>query len=387
MKPTSYSLSGYGRMIIDRPRMDAYVQALKHAIQPGDVVLDIGTGTGIFALLACQFGASKVYAIDPSDAIQVGKEIAIANGYGDRIEFIQDISTNIHLPEAVQVIVSDLRSVLPLFQHHINAIVDARQRFLAPNGILIPQCDQLWVSIITAPDFYQPYTSPWIESPYGINLQATHRFVTNAWKRIAIKPEHLLLKPQCSDTLHYSTISTPNYRTTLNWSVDREGTVHGIGIWFDTTLFEESGFSNAPDQPELIYGNAFFPFSQPINLLPGDSLSLQLRANLVGDDYVWSWKTKVLEQGDPVHIKAHFQQSTFFGEPRSPQQLQQQSDRFVPTLNETGKIDHLILTLMEQSQSLGAIAQQLAAQFPQRFPTHQVALTHVSELSQRYSES
>jgi protein arginine N-methyltransferase 1 len=158
-------------------------------------------------------------------------------------------------------------------------------------------------------------------------------------------------------------------------------------LWFNTTLIDGVGFSNAPSQPDTIYGKAFFPLSNPVDLAPWDTITVQLKANLVGDDYIWSWNTKVLGQGNPTDIKADFHQSTFLGTPLSPNQLRKLSDRFVPTLNETGKIDHLILILMEQNQSLGAIAQQLAAQFPQRFPTHQVALTHVSELSQRYSES
>ncbi|MGA9378220.1 MAG: 50S ribosomal protein L11 methyltransferase, partial [Phormidium sp.] len=99
-----YSISGYGSMIADKGRMDAYVKALRQTVKPDSVVVDIGTGTGIFALLACQFGAKKVYAIEPSDAIQVAKEIAGKNGYGDRIIFIQDISTKVQLPELAKVI-------------------------------------------------------------------------------------------------------------------------------------------------------------------------------------------------------------------------------------------------------------------------------------------
>lgn len=97
--------------------MDAYVKALRQAVTPESVVLDIGTGTGIFAMLACQFGAKKVYAIEPSDAIQVGKEIAAANGYDNSIEFIQKLSTEVELPEPADVIISDLRSICPCFNN------------------------------------------------------------------------------------------------------------------------------------------------------------------------------------------------------------------------------------------------------------------------------
>ena len=59
-----YSIYSFGSMITNSERMAPYVQALRAAIKPNSIVVDIGTGTGIFALLACQFGARKVYAIE-----------------------------------------------------------------------------------------------------------------------------------------------------------------------------------------------------------------------------------------------------------------------------------------------------------------------------------
>src|SRR5687767_11640886 len=113
-----YSIADYGAMISDDVRMGAFMRALRETVKPGAVVIDIGTGTGIFALLACRLGARRVYALEPDDAIQVAREIAAANGYADRIEFIQAMSTQVTLPERADVIISDLGGVLPWFQQH-----------------------------------------------------------------------------------------------------------------------------------------------------------------------------------------------------------------------------------------------------------------------------
>src|SRR5262245_23219624 len=136
-----YSISGYGGMIADGVRVNAYAAALRQAIKPGSVVVDIGTGIGFFAVLACQLGAQRVHAIEPDDAIELARAIAAANGCADRIRFIQDVSTKVDLPEHADVIVSDLRGVLPLFQQHIPLIIDARSRFLSLSGSLISQRD------------------------------------------------------------------------------------------------------------------------------------------------------------------------------------------------------------------------------------------------------
>jgi protein arginine N-methyltransferase 1 len=145
-----YTISQYGNMYISKARMNAFEAALREIITTNSVVLDIGTGTGIFALLACRYGARHVYAIEPDDAIDVGRQAGAANGYSNRITFIQSRSTNITLPEPVDIIVSDLGGLLPLYGRHIPSIIDARTRFLTPCGALIPQQDHLRVAIIQA---------------------------------------------------------------------------------------------------------------------------------------------------------------------------------------------------------------------------------------------
>jgi type I protein arginine methyltransferase len=386
MSVKSYSIWNYGRMIRDTGRMDAYTKALCEAVQPNAVVLDIGTGTGIFSMLACQFGARKVYAIDPTNAIQVAREMAVANGYANRIEFIQALSTDVSLPEPVDVIISDLRGVLPLFQNHIHAIADARQRFLKPDGILIPQQDILWAVVVEAPDLYEPYAIPWEHNSYGLDMSAARQFVENTWGKGRVAPEQFLVEPQAWTTLDYTTIENPDVRAELTWTMTRSGTAHGLVIWFDATLIAGVQFTNAPGTPELIYSSAFFPWAKPVTLMVGDIVTVSLQADLVGEDYIWGWNACVRAQEPPQHIKAQLKQSTFWGEPLSALQLRKQAASYVPTLNEDGQIDHFILELISQGTVLSTIADQVFAQFPKRFATHQDALTQVGSLSQKYSE-
>lgn len=381
-----YRVHDYGAMIADRVRMEAYTQALRQSLKPGAVVLDLGTGTGIFALLACKFGAARVYAVEYNDAIEVARQMAAANGYADRITFIQELSTRVNLPEKADVIISDLRGVLPLLEHHIPSLVDARERLLAPGGVLIPQRDTLWAALLSAPPIYEQYFQPWHGDVYGFDTQAVRRMLANYWRHAEITAEQLLEEPQCWATLDYRTVREPNLAGELRWKITTPATAHGLGLWFDATLLEGVQFSNAPGNPNMIYGRAYFPWPQPVALAAGDEVNVRIQANAVDNDYVWSWNTAVFSSENDSKPKAEFQQSTFLGVPLSPQQLRKRADSFVPNLNEEGEIARVVLQKMNEREMLGDIARDLTQQFPQRFLDWQSALSRVGELSLLFSE-
>ena len=377
-----YSVHFYGQMLADTLRMEAHSAALRRAVRPESVVLDLGCGPGVFALLACELGARRVLAVEPDNVIQLAREAAIANGFDDRIEFFQNLSTDITLPERADVIISDLRGVLPWYQQHIPSIVDARKRLLAPGGILVPHRDVMWAAVVDAPDRYQEIVEPWRSN--GLDLSAARRVVTNTWRKTRIKPDELLVQPSRWATLDYYEIQSPNIRAEVNWQVARSGTAHGLAVWFDSELIDEIGFSNHPDGPELIYGNGLFPFSHPVEVVEGDRIQVTLRADFIRDDYVWRWDTYVFAAGDSVTPRASFKQSTFFGVPLSPEQMRKQAAAYKPALDHRGEARSFIMELMTGENSLAEIAARLAKRFPSRYTDWQDALDEVTEVSREF---
>src|SRR5215470_938921 len=249
-----YSLGAYGTMIADRVRMEAYAEALRKTVHKGSVVAELGTGPGIFAVLACQLGASRVYAIEPAEIIQVAREVAAANGCADRIEFFEELSSRVTLPARADVMLSDLRGLLPLFQRHIPEIVDARRRFLAPGGIMIPRKDTVWAAVVEAPKPYAEIVDPWDKNAFSQDLAPVRRLGINDGQKVRISPDQLLTGNRLWVTLDYPTIENHDVRGDLEWAVERSGTGHGIVVWFDADLAEGIGFSNAPGMAETVYG-------------------------------------------------------------------------------------------------------------------------------------
>jgi type I protein arginine methyltransferase len=317
-KFSMYSLHFYGQMMADATRMDAYAAALRQVVTPDSVVMDLGCGPGVFALLACKLGARRVYAVEPENVIGLAREAAAANGFTELIEFFETLSTEITLTEPADIIISDLRGVLPWFEQHIPSIIDARKRLLASGGVLIPQRDLLWAAVVEAPAQYEELINPWQHNNFGLDLSAGTHLITNTWRKTRLAPEQLLTEPVCWTKIDYYEVDNPDIRAEISWRTERDATAHGVAVWFDSELVDGIRFSNHPAAPPLIYGAGFFPFSQPVDVKQGDRVELQLAADLVQDGYVWRWDTKVFAD---THVKASFRQSTFFGVPLSTAQL------------------------------------------------------------------
>jgi protein arginine N-methyltransferase 1 len=377
-----YALGDFGAMTADGERFAAYRQAIKQTVRPGDSVLEIGCGPGVFAMLACQAGARKVYAIDSEEIVYFARELAAANGFSDQTEFIQSDSRKLQLPEYVNVIVSDIRGALPFFGHGVAAIDDARRRLLLPGGCLIPQRDTLKAAVIEAGDFYTKLASPWIEPAPALNLSLTLEFLLNQIHKGCFRDDQLLTTAQTWAVLDYAVGADPNATADLDFSVTRPGMAHGICLWFETELIRNIGFSSGPGSQKTVYGQVFLPWLEPVPLEPGQKIQVKLRANLVGDDYVWRWETKTCGSAGTAR---HFQQSTFHGANFTPQSLRRRAADFVPSLSEEGQANRWMLQAIDGKTSLQEIAQAAAKKFPRIFPRWEDALHRAAELAAQFS--
>ena len=380
-----YDLFAYGKMIADTVRMQAYADALRERVNADSVVLDIGTGTGILALLACRFGAKKVYAVEPDEAVHLAKEISAVNGWSEKIHFYRKCSNDLTLPEPVDIIVSDLRGVLPVFHQHIPTIIDARDRLLSGTGCLIPVLDQLNISIVSAPELMATYRHPWMDSPYGIQMQPAAHCLFHLWRKATFEKQDLLSLPAVWATLDYRTIDRADVQGSVELQISKKGTAHGFTVWFDTELSHDIGFSTAPGAAETVYGQAFFPWPDPLSLDTGDTVSVSLKAAYVNNDYIWWWDSKIFDNRKPKLLKAEYRQSTFFAKPLGLEQLRKRESSFAPQLEASGRIDRFILQQMDGKQSLEAIAMRTLKQFPEYLSTVKEALRRVADLSERYS--
>ncbi len=128
----------HARMLHDSRRTGDYLTAIAAAVRPGDVVVDIGTGSGVLAVAAARAGARHVYAIEASDIAGVAERVFALNGVADRVTLVPGWSRQVELPEPADLLVSEIIGSEPLEEEILETTLDARRRLLRPGARLLP---------------------------------------------------------------------------------------------------------------------------------------------------------------------------------------------------------------------------------------------------------
>ncbi|HSC27923.1 MAG TPA: 50S ribosomal protein L11 methyltransferase [Vicinamibacterales bacterium] len=379
----SYRLRHYARMFADGNRNDAYRAALAEVISPGASVLDIGTGTGLLAMMACHAGARRVYAVEQAPIIQFARDLAAHNGVADRIVFIERVSTAVRLPERVDAVVSDIRGVLPLSGTAVTSIIDARDRLLRPGGALVPLADALSAAVVSASSTIDAYVSPWTRPSWGVDATPLASAAAQQIVPVAPGDVELLSGPAPWVTIDYNTVTTPSARGTVEWCMPAAATAHGFVLWFEALLAPGISYSTAPGGADTLYGLAFFPWPGAVDCPAQGSVRVDLRADLIGAAYVWTWRTVV----DSVAGRREFSQSTFAGMPLARARLDRGRPDAVPLVSGWADVDAAALALMRHGLTLREVARRLCERFPESLPTRDAALARAADLAGRYAIS
>ena len=379
-----YELDAFGSMINDQVRMNAYAEALRRTITPDSVVLDVGSGTGIMALLAARFGAERVYAVESNPLVNLGARLAAENGLSDRIRFVRGLSQQIELTRKVDVVVSDLRGALPLSSGHIEAIVDARNRLLRPGGTMIPLEDRVYIAPIEAAEAHSGILSPWLDEPHGFQMTAAEHAALNAGLAMLKSYDQLLGPGQMIATLDYRVLETLRIDSRVTLPIVRSGLVHGLSAWFDAELVRGVRFSTAPDKAKTVYGRRFFPLTEPVAVHRGDEIRARIKADQVGGKTIWMWRGRVVAADGET--RASFELSNVFYNPASPMVREVFGPDCVPVLSGEGRIIREILDGIDGIRTLGSLAAEIASGHPGRFEVGEEALAFVRDVAESQAD-
>jgi protein arginine N-methyltransferase 1 len=309
-----YRVRDYAAMIADARRLGAYRRALRRAVRPGSIVLDLGTGSGVLALIACRFGAKRVHAVEPGEVIELAKALARENGCADRIAFLHGKVSELKLARRADVLVSDVHGVLPYYGEGLAAILDARRRLLRRGGVMIPERDVVYAALVRERCIARP-AGAWRGNVAGLSMEAMWRAMSNALHSVRLSRADLASPARRAAVLDYRTFTGDRLDARVAWNVARGIAAQGVALWFDSRLARGVTYSNAPGRAPLIYGQKLLAWPEPVRLRAGERVCVRVRADRAGLHYVWRWNSEVLDRAG--RTRCNFEQSSFLSEPIS----------------------------------------------------------------------
>jgi type III protein arginine methyltransferase len=136
----------------DLPRNAAYDAALRRAIKPGDRVLEIGTGSGILAMMAARAGAAEVVTCEMNPVVaERATQIIAQNGYADRVRVIAKHSDalrlGVDLSRRADILVSEIIGPTLLGENVLPVMDMVAHRLLRDGGTVIPSHGSVRVAL------------------------------------------------------------------------------------------------------------------------------------------------------------------------------------------------------------------------------------------------
>jgi SAM-dependent methyltransferase len=376
----SLVIDEHRQYLADRSRVDHYARALREVIGPDDLVVDLASGTGILGLLACRAGARRVVAIEATPIAGLARAVARANGYHDRISVVRGVARETEVAERADVVVSDQIGRFGFEAGLLSLFADARARLLKPGGRLIPSALSLVVAPVEHPR-QLARVAFWDRRPAGFDFTPVRRIAANTGYPTRLSAPQLLADPADACRLDLS-VDTPSLlRIEATFTVQRRGTLDGIGGWFRAQLSPSVAMSNSPlDAQRIARRQVYFPIESPVALEEGDGIDLDLR--ILPDEHIVSWiVTARPAAGEPVRSV----QSTLAGMLVEPADVHRTDPEYRPALTERGVARQSVLALCDGVRTLACIEAEVFARHPDLFESAADAAFFVGEVVTRYT--
>jgi 2-polyprenyl-3-methyl-5-hydroxy-6-metoxy-1,4-benzoquinol methylase len=289
-------LSVHELMLKDRPRTLAYLNAIKNNehIFRDKIILDVGAGTGILSLFAAKIGGAKhVYAVEASEMALSAEKVIEDNGLSDKITVIHDSVENIfHLPvQSVDVIISEWMGFYLLHESMLDSVINARDRFLAPNGIMFPSKAHIYAAPCDMSQLFADKLGFW-HDVYGFNFSY---FVEQAATDLLAKPyvdnldpKNILSKPILISEIDCKIVKTSELHSIQRWGkyqVQKAGVLHGFALWFDVEFDTDDGkgqkvvLSTGPMDEPTHWKQTVILLPQTFEVTPGIEIPVHISIN------------------------------------------------------------------------------------------------------------
>ena len=279
---------------VDVGRAAIYHQAIERYIQPGQVVMDLGTGNGLRAILAARRGPGKLYAVDSSRHLDTTQWVARRNGLSD-IDFVRMDSACFQPQEKVDVLLHEQVGEALFDAGLLPKLLDARDRLLVPGGRILPNTFEVFFEPVQLREEARlPFI--WNQRLPDVDfscLEVLRDELHPAYFTRFIRPqdvERLLVEPQPAFTLNLETLRAGTLPThlELNRPVVREGRMDGLCLFYRARFDDSLSFDTFPERQRACCPVLLLR-TDPREFARNETIHLELSLPELADVTTWRW--------------------------------------------------------------------------------------------------
>lgn len=281
----SRGIAGFhGPMLRDEQRNAAYAAGIA-AFAPGRIILDIGTGSGLLAMLAARAGARHVYACELDQRLAItARKIIAANGFADRVTVLPVHSGKIDrdrdLAGGVGLVISEIFSDNLLGEGVLPSLEDARNRLCHPDARFLPSMAAIRVALVGngeegPADRFRP-----ISTVEGFDLSLLNQHISHR-KRFVLNSSDLELRSDAANLFAFDFADA--HAATAETSIilqSRGGSVSGVAQWIQFETGAGHFYENWPGSAANAHWRLmYYAFDEPIVTQPGQSVTVNAWRN------------------------------------------------------------------------------------------------------------
>lgn len=273
-------------LLADAKRTHAYRQAIRQVVKPGDVVVDLGSGSGILSFFAAEAGARRVYAIDHSHMADFAEFLTGHLGFADRITVLHAPSPKVELPEFADVLVTETMGAAGFDEGILGFVLEARPRMLRPGATILPCRLAFHAAPVQVEGDYERLVGWWSKPRYGFDLTPLRGFASNGVHLVHIDRRAHLAAGIALIEVDLATFDSDVVRGEAIFRAKRDGILHGFSTWFEATLAGSFKVDNGNSR-DSHWSQAFLPLETPIAVTRGARIEVDIESD---DGRSWRWQ-------------------------------------------------------------------------------------------------
>ena len=237
-------------MLNDEKRNEAFERALTNAITPETIVLDIGSGTGLLAMMAARAGAKETITCEMVPQLAaLARDTVELNGLADRVVTLGKKSTCLTIGDQMSrrasLLVTETVDCGLLGEGIVTSIAHARANLLTEDAQIVPCAATVYAMVVDSPRLRNLNTA---RTAAGFDVSLINRYATAQYFPVRLDAFEYTPLTEPFEVFNFDFVNgtIAAERKTITVPATRDGVGQCIIFWFNMQLDAANAISNEP---------------------------------------------------------------------------------------------------------------------------------------------